>query len=59
MCIRDRTYNEQSVPEQVKRGDLEFVKVSDGDLKRLEGVPFTITSLTTGAVSYTHLEAEF
>ena len=43
-----KTYNEQSVPEQVKRGDLEFVKVSDGDLKRLEGVPFTITSLTTG-----------
>lgn len=41
-------YNEQSVPEQVKRGDLEMVKVSDGDLKRLEGVPFTITSLTTG-----------
>ena len=43
-----KTYNEQSVQEQVKRGDLEFVKVSDGDLKRLEGVPFTITSLTTG-----------
>ena len=43
-----KTYNEQRVPEQVKRGDLEFVKVSDGDLKRLEGVPFTITSLTTG-----------
>ncbi len=43
-----KTYNKQSVPQQVKRGDLEFVKVSDGDLERLEGVPFTITSLTTG-----------
>ena len=41
-------YNEQSVPEQVKRGDLEMVKVSDGDQKRLATVPFTITSLTTG-----------
>lgn len=40
-------YNEQSVPEQVKRGDLEMVKVSDGDQKRLANVPFTITSLTT------------
>ena len=41
-------YNEQSVSEQVKRGDLEMVKVSDGDQKRLANVPFTITSLTTG-----------
>ena len=41
-------YNEQSVLEQVKRGDLEMVKVSDGDQKRLANVPFTITSLTTG-----------
>lgn len=30
------------------RGDLELVKVSDGDLSRLAGVPFTITSKTTG-----------
>lgn len=42
------TYQISSVPEQVKRGDLEFVKVSDGDLNRLAGVPFKITSLTTG-----------
>ena len=34
--------------EQVKRGDLEFVKVADGTLERLAGVPFKITSLTTG-----------
>lgn len=43
-----KVYNTQTAAEQVKRGDLEFVKVSDGDLKRLAGVPFTITSLTTG-----------
>lgn len=36
------------VAEQVKRGDLEFVKVEDGTLNRLAGVPFKITSLTTG-----------
>lgn len=43
-----KVYNTQTAAEQVKRGDLEFVKVSDGDLERLAGVPFTITSLTTG-----------
>ena len=43
-----RTYNAPDAPEQVKRGDLEFVKVSDGDLNRLANVPFQITSLTTG-----------
>ena len=42
------TYQMPAVPEQVKRGDLEFVKVSDGDLNRLAGVPFKITSVTTG-----------
>ncbi len=30
------------------RGDLRGVKISDGDAKRLAGVPFRITSLTTG-----------
>lgn len=34
--------------EQVKRGDLELLKVSDGDMLRLAGVPFLITSKTTG-----------
>ncbi|MCQ4794141.1 VaFE repeat-containing surface-anchored protein [Anaerofustis stercorihominis] len=43
-----KTYNAPIAAEQVKRGDLEFVKVSDGDLSRLAGVPFKITSLTTG-----------
>lgn len=41
-------YQTASVPEQVYRGDLEFVKVSDGDLNRLANVPFSITSKTTG-----------
>ena len=32
----------------VKRGDVKFVKVEDGSLKRMAGVPFKITSKTTG-----------
>lgn len=42
------TYNAPTSEEQIKRGDLELIKVSDGDLERLAGVPFKITSLTTG-----------
>lgn len=34
--------------EQVKRGDLELVKVGAGDYSRLGNVPFKITSKTTG-----------
>lgn len=37
-----------SILNQIIRGDLEFVKVAEGDLKRLANVPFTITSKTTG-----------
>lgn len=33
--------------EQVVRGDLELVKVSEGDHARLAGIPFAITSTTT------------
>lgn len=33
---------------QVKRGDLEFVKVAEDDMHRLAGVPFKLTSQTTG-----------
>lgn len=33
---------------QVKRGDIEFVKVRENDQKRLAGVPFLLTSNTTG-----------
>lgn len=43
-----QVYHAPTAAEQVKRGDLEFVKVSDGDLNRLANVPFKITSLTTG-----------
>ena len=38
MCIRDR----------IKRGDIEGVKIGAGTHKRLAGVPFRITSKTTG-----------
>lgn len=41
-------YQTTTVAEQVYRGDLEFVKVSDGDLNRLANVPFSLTSKTTG-----------
>lgn len=37
-----------TVSDQVKRGDLELIKISDGDHARMAGVPFTITSKTTG-----------
>lgn len=36
------------VEEEVIRGDLELVKAADGTLKRLAGIPFQITSKTTG-----------
>jgi len=38
----------EGVTEDVIRGDLKGVKVSDGDLKRMAGVLFRITSVTTG-----------
>ena len=41
-------YQTAVAEDQVYRGDLEFVKVSDGDLDRLADVPFAITSKTTG-----------
>ena len=41
-------YNTSSVEEQIYRSDLELVKVSDGEQKRLSDIPFTITSVTTG-----------
>lgn len=39
---------DSSAFDQVKRGDIEFVKVRETDQHRLGGVPFKITSLTTG-----------
>ena len=40
--------NEGAIKNQVKRGDLNFVKVADSTLERLANVPFKITSKTTG-----------
>ena len=39
---------EDEFPEQVKRGDLELVKIADSSHRRLANVPFKITSKTTG-----------
>ena len=36
------------VEEKILRGDLELIKVADGTMKRLSGIPFRITSRTTG-----------
>ena len=40
--------NEGAIKNQIKRGDLNFVKVADSTLERLANVPFKITSMTTG-----------
>lgn len=42
-----QTYQTVTSPEEIKRGDLKGIKVSDGDLNRMAGVPFKITSVTT------------
>ena len=48
------TFNEpvigsnEEVAEQVKRGDIQLVKVKDGKMSRLPNVQFRITSKTTG-----------
>lgn len=46
------TYNapagETALKEQVKRGDLAFTKVEDSTMSRLAGIPFKMTSKTTG-----------
>ena len=41
-------YNASSVDEQIYRGDLELVKVSDREQNHLSDIPFTITSVTIG-----------
>ena len=46
--IVDLTGADTSIYNQVKRGDLEGVKIGDGTHQRLAGVPFRITSKTTG-----------
>ena len=46
--IVDLTDEEHSVYNQIKRGDIEGVKIVAGTHKRLANVPFRITSKTTG-----------
>ena len=46
--IVDLTDETHSVYNQIKRGDLEGVKIGDGTHKRLANVSFRITSKTTG-----------
>lgn len=46
--IIDLTGEETSIYNQVKRGDIEGVKMAAGTHKRLANVPFKITSVTTG-----------
>lgn len=43
-----KTYNFAEVPEQVYRSDFEFTKKAENGSDRLAGVPFKMTSLTTG-----------
>ena len=46
--IVELTAKDNSISNQVIRGDLEFVKIADGSQNRLANVPFKITSKTTG-----------
>ena len=46
--IVDLTDEEHSIYNQIKRGDIEGVKIAAGTHKRLADVPFRITSKTTG-----------
>lgn len=46
--IVDLTGKENSICNQIKRGDIEGVKIGAGTHKRLANVPFKITSKTTG-----------
>ncbi|MCR0570855.1 VaFE repeat-containing surface-anchored protein [[Clostridium] innocuum] len=46
--IVDLTGEQSSIYNQIKRGDIEGVKIGAGTHKRLADVPFKITSKTTG-----------
>ena len=46
--IMDLTDEAHSIYNQIKRGDIEGVKIGAGTHKRLANVPFRITSKTTG-----------
>lgn len=46
--IVDLNTTDTAIKNAPIRGDLKGVKISDGDAKRMENVPFSITSKTTG-----------
>ena len=46
--IVNLTSEDAAISNQVIRGDLELIKVVDGEQRRLSDVPFSITSVTTG-----------
>ena len=46
--IVDLTDEAHSIYNQIKRGDIEGIKIGAGTHKRLADVPFRITSKTTG-----------
>lgn len=46
--LERRVVQDSLVPEQVFRGDLEFIKANGDTQERLSNVPFLITSLSTG-----------
>ena len=46
--IVDLTEESTSILNQIKRGDLELIKIEDGTNNRMQLIPFQITSKTTG-----------
>jgi hypothetical protein len=48
VAFTDSNKNERPFKNQVKRGDISFTKVHESSGKRLAGIPFRITSNTTG-----------
>ena len=46
--IVDLTNESTSILNQIKRGDLELIKIEDGTNHRMKYIPFQITSKTTG-----------
>lgn len=40
--------NDKTFTNQIKRGDVELIKVRESDMARLAGIPFKITSESTG-----------
>ncbi len=47
-AVADLTADDQAVDDQVIRGDISFTKAEEGSQRRMAGVAFLLTSLTTG-----------